>query len=162
MIKNKAIRFGNNVDTDQIIPAKHLCLMDIKDMAEYTFQFDDNFQKHFEKGNIIVACSNFGCGSSREQAPAVLKYRGVSAIIAKDFARIFFRNCINNGIPAIECEDTDRIDNLDEIDIDIDKGFIRNLSKKEVYTIKPFPEFIQGVLAAGGIVPYNKNKVKTD
>lgn len=159
MIRNKAVKFGDNVDTDQIIPAKHLCLIDIKDMAEYTFQFDDNFQQHFEEGCIIVASSNFGCGSSREQAPAVLKYRGVSAIIAKDFARIFFRNCINNGIPVIECQHTDRIDNLDEIEIDIDKGSIKNLSKKEAYTIKPFPKYIQDVLAAGGIVQYNKNKV---
>lgn len=152
-MKNKVIKFGDNVDTDQIIPARHLSLLSIKNMAKYTFEFDKNFQEHFEKGYIIVARNNFGCGSSREQAPTVLKYRGVSAIIAKDFARIFYRNCINLGIPVIECEKVDEIDNLDEIEIDINNGIIKNISQKEEYKIKPFPKYIQDILEAGGIIP---------
>lgn len=158
MIKSKAIRCGDNVDTDQIIPAKHLCRLEIKDMAAYAFEYDDNFQKNFEEGDIIVAGSNFGCGSSREQAPAVLKHRGVTAVIAKDFARIFFRNCINNGIPVIECEDAYKIGNLDEIEVNTNRGIIKNLSRDEIYRCKPFLEYIREVLAAGGIVPHIKQR----
>ncbi len=157
MIKSKAIRCGDNVDTDQIIPAKHLCRLEIRDMAAYAFEYDGNFQENFEEGDIIVAGSNFGCGSSREQAPAVLKHRGVTAVIAKDFARIFFRNCINNGIPVIECEDADKIGNLDEIEVNTDMGIIKNLSRDEIYRCKPFPKYIREVLAAGGIVPHIKH-----
>lgn len=158
MIKSQVIRFGDNVDTDQIIPAKHLCHIDVKDMAEFAFEFDENFQRHFTSGNILAGGSNFGCGSSREQAPAVLKQRGVSAIIAEDFARIFFRNCINNGIPLIECEDAGRIDNLDILEIDTINGLIKNTSKNEEYCFKPFPAYIREVVAAGGIIRYNIKK----
>ena len=159
MIKAKVIKFGDNVDTDQIIPAQHLSMLYIKDIAEYTFQYDDNFLQNYTVGDVCVGEENFGCGSSREQAPAVLKYRGVQAVVAKSFARIFYRNCINLGLPAIECEQTDKIGNLDKIEIDMKNGIIKNITKGEEYKIKPFPDFVQNVLSAGGIAEYKlKNK----
>ena len=156
-MKGKAIKFGDNVDTDQIILAQHLSMLEIEDMACFTFQYDANFNENFTAGDICVAGKNFGCGSSREQAPAVLKYRGVKAIIAKDFARIFYRNSINLGIPLIECEYTDEIGNLDEIEVDFENGFIRNVIAGKTYKIKPYSEFVQKVLDAGGIVNYKRN-----
>lgn len=154
MIKGKAIKFGDNVDTDQIIPAQHLNLLNINDVAEYTFEYDDNFLSNFVSGDICVGSSNFGCGSSREQAPAVLKIKGVKAVVAKNFARIFYRNSINLGILLIECDETDDINNLDKLSIDIKNGVIVNITKDKQYKIKPFADFVQKVLDAGGIVNY--------
>ena len=160
MIKGRALKFGDNVDTDQIIPAQYLCLLEIKDMAEFTFEYEANFRDNYCEGDICVAGSNFGCGSSREQAPAVLKYRGVKAVIAKDYARIFYRNSINLGIPLIECASVDEISNLDDIEIDIDKGFIKDATTNKTYIIKPFSDFVQKILDAGGIVNYKRSMKK--
>ncbi len=153
-MKGKAIKFGDNVDTDQIIPAQHLSMLEIADMARFAFEHDVNFNENFAQGDILVAGKNFGCGSSREQAPAVLKFRGVKAVIAKDFARIFYRNSINLGIPLIECEYTDEIGNLDEIAIDFKSMVIKNYATGKTYNIKPYSDFVQNVLDAGGIVNY--------
>lgn len=156
MIKGRAIKFGDNIDTDQIIPAQYLSMLKISDMTKYTFEYDDNFVANFTSGDICVGGDNFGCGSSREQAPAVLKYLGVSAIVAKDFARIFYRNCINLGIPVIGCKYTDEISNLDEISIDIEKGNLQDITTGKTYEIVPFPKFVQDVLNAGGIINYKR------
>lgn len=156
MINNRIIKFGNNIDTDQIIPAQYLQLETIKDMAPYTFLHDKNFKENFKEGFILVGDENFGCGSSREQAPAVLRECGVTAIIAKSFARIFYRNAINLGIPLIQCSSTHEFSNLDEICIDLDQGTIINLSTNQTYSFEPFPLFILDILKAGGIVAYKR------
>ena len=157
MINGKAIKFGDNVDTDQIIPAQYLNLLDINNVAKFTFEYDENFLSNFTNGDICVGGSNFGCGSSREQAPAVLKIVGVKAIVAKNFARIFYRNSINLGIPLIECDEADDIGNLDKLSLNIAKGVIDNLTKGKRYKIKSFPDFVQRVLDAGGIVNYKRS-----
>lgn len=154
MIKGKAIKFGDNIDTDQIIGGQYLSIGTIKDMSKHTFENYDNFRRNFKKGDMIVAGENFGCGSSREQAPAVLKEVGVSAIIAKSFARIFYRNAINLGIMLIECKETDDIDNLDYLEIDTENGLIFNRTKNRSYKIKPLPDFIKKILDAGGLIKY--------
>ncbi|MEN8906277.1 MAG: 3-isopropylmalate dehydratase small subunit [Clostridiales bacterium] len=155
MIKNRVIKFGNNIDTDQIIGARYLRFESIDEMVKYTFEFDENFVKNFKSGNIIVGDENFGCGSSREQAPAVLKKIGVSAILAKSFARIFYRNAINLGIPVIKCSDYE-IDNFDEITIDMNKGIICNNSTGKNFNFQPFPEFLQNIIKAGGVINFRK------
>lgn len=160
MIEGKAIKFGDNIDTDQIIGSQYLSIGTIKEMSNYTFENYENFKDNFMGGDIIVGGENFGCGSSREQAPAVLKEKGVSAIIAKSFARIFYRNSINLGILLIENKNTDEIDELDSIHIDINEGVIRNKTKNKIYTIKPLPEFVLNILNSGGLVNYMKNKQK--
>ena len=160
MINSRIIKFGNNIDTDQIIPAQYLRLETIIDMAPYTFLHDKNFTENFKEGFIIVGDENFGCGSSREQAPAVLRDRGVTAIIAKSFARIFYRNAINLGILLIKCSSTNEFSNLDEISIDLNKDAIVNLSTNRTYSFEPFPIFILNILKAGGIVAYKTRIVK--
>lgn len=158
-MNNKVIKFGDNIDTDQIVASQHLSLPSIAAMKEFTFEHHANFTDNYKEGDFVVADENFGCGSSREQAPAVLKELGVSAIIAKSFARIFFRNSINLGILLIECPDADRIDNFDEISVDLDNGKIRNKTKNEEYKIVPMTGFLKDVLDAGGIVSYKKAKM---
>lgn len=158
MIKGKIIKFGNNVDTDQIIPAQYLSLSTIQQMAPHTFEFYGNFTKDFKQGDIICANDNLGCGSSREQAPAVLKERGVSAVIARSFARIFYRNAINIGLLLVECEKADEIRHGDVLEIDTQKGVIRNVTSDSNLEITPLPLFMQEILNYGGIVKYIKNR----
>ncbi len=152
MISNKVIKFGDNIDTDQIIPAQYLRLATIEDMAPHAFEHDMNFVNNLKEGYILVGGENFGCGSSREQAPAVLLSRGVTAIVAKSFARIFFRNSINLGLPLIQCPDTDEFSNLDEISIDFDEGSIANRTTGYTCGFEPLPPFIKNILDAGGVV----------
>ncbi len=158
MIKNKVIKFGDNIDTDQIIPAQYLSMATIQDMAPHTFEFYENFTNDFKPGDIIAGNENFGCGSSREQAPAVLKERGVSAVVAKSFARIFYRNAINLGILLVECEKADEIRHGDILEIDPQKGIIRNITAKSDYEITPLPPFMQEILNCGGIIKYLEQK----
>src|SRR3989338_996716 len=129
MIDGKAIKFNDNVDTDQIIGAQYLILATVDDMVKHAFENYKHFREDYSKGDIIIGGHNFGCGSSREQAHAVLKQSGVGAIIAKDFARIFYRNAINLGIVVLECSRTDNISHLDKLEIDFSAGRIRNLTK---------------------------------
>jgi 3-isopropylmalate/(R)-2-methylmalate dehydratase small subunit len=156
---SKVIKFGDNIDTDQIVASQHLSLPNIEAMKQYTFEHHANFTENFKIGDFVVAEENFGCGSSREQAPAVMKALGVEAVIAKSFARIFFRNAINLGILVIECPETDNIGNLDEISLDLDNGKIINKTKNEEYSIVPLTGFLKDVLDAGGIVPYKKARM---
>lgn len=156
---SKVIKFGDNIDTDQILASQHLSLPNIEAMKEYTFEHHANFTDNFKEGDFVVAEENFGCGSSREQAPAVMKALGVKAVIAKSFARIYFRNAINLGILVIECPQADRIGNLDEILLDLESGKIINKTKNEEYDIVPMTGFLKDILDAGGIVPYKKARM---
>jgi 3-isopropylmalate/(R)-2-methylmalate dehydratase small subunit len=161
-IKGRVWKYGNDVDTDVIIPARYLNTSDPQKLAEHCMEdIDDTFAANVEQGDIIVAEDNFGCGSSREHAPISIKAAGVSAVIANSFARIFFRNAINIGLPILECpEAVTGIEKGDEVEIDVDSGVIKNLSKGTEFQAEPFPEFMQKIIDAGGLVNYVKEKVK--
>lgn len=154
--KGLVFRYGDNVDTDVIIPARYLSTSDPKELAKYCMEdIDKDFVKKVQPGDIIVADKNFGCGSSREHAPIAIKAAGVSCVIAKTFARIFYRNAINIGLPILECvEAAEGIEAGDEVEIDFSKGEIKNLTKDEIYQAQPFPEFMQNIIAADGLVNY--------
>jgi methanogen homoaconitase small subunit len=157
-IKGKVWKFADNIDTDVIIPGRYLRIFSMDELASHVMEgIDPDFAKKVEKGDIIVAGQNFGCGSSREQAPVALKHLGVSAIIAKSFARIFYRNAINIGLPVIIAE-INAI-NGDILEIDLEEGTIINITKNESFKIEPFKKFMLDILKKGGIVPhYLENK----
>ena len=147
-------KYGDNVDTDVIIPARYLNSSDPAELATHCMEdIDKDFIKKVNKGDIIVAEKNFGCGSSREHAPIAIKAAGVSCVIAKTFARIFYRNSLNIGLPILECpEACDAIENGDEVSVDFDSGVITNLTKGTSYKAQPFPEFIQNIISKGGLL----------
>ena len=147
-------KYPDNVDTDVIIPARYLNTPDAKELAAHCMEdIDPGFIKKVKPGDIIVGGFNFGCGSSREHAPLAIKTAGISCVIAKTFARIFYRNAINIGLPILECEAaSDGIDAGDEVAIDFDTGVITNLTKNETYQAEPFPPFIQEMIQAGGLM----------
>lgn len=154
--RGKTIKFGDNIDTDMIIPARHLTTSD-PDVLKKHFMEDVDLELagSIEAGSIIVAGRNYGCGSSREHAPIAIKGAGISCIIADSFARIFYRNAINIGLPIIECPEAAKaIEGGDEIEIDFDSGIIRNISINQTYSGQAYPEFIQGLIKAGGLVNY--------
>ena len=147
-------KYGDNVDTDVIIPARYLNIADRKELAAHCMEdIDIDFVKKVRPGDIMAGGLNFGCGSSREHAPMVILESGISCVIAKTFARIFYRNAINIGLPILECpEASDKIEAGDEVSVDFDTGVITNISKNESYTAAPFPEFIKKIIAAGGLL----------
>ncbi len=152
--------FGDDIDTDTIIPGKRGTIPTIEEMKRYAFELlKPEFGTAVKPGDILVAGKNFGCGSSREQAATVLSHNGVRCIIAKSFARIFFRNAINIGLPVVEIgEQVDRIDAGDAIGVDLSKGIVYNLTKNEQYQGTELPQFIQDIAAAGGLVNFAKNR----
>ncbi|MCR4923200.1 MAG: 3-isopropylmalate dehydratase small subunit [Lachnospiraceae bacterium] len=154
--KGSVFKYGDNVDTDVIIPARYLAIQDPKELAEHCMEdIDDSFVKRVNKGDIMVAGKNFGCGSSREHAPLVIKVSGVSCVIAETFARIFYRNAINIGLPIIECKEaSEKIQEGDEIEIDFDSGIITNKTRNETYKGQSFPEFMQRIIKNEGLVNY--------
>jgi len=156
----KAIKYGDNVDTDVIIPARYLAIQDRQELASHCMEdIDKDFVNKVKKGDIMIGGKNFGCGSSREHAPLCIKVSGISCVIAKTFARIFYRNAINIGLPIIECEEaSERIDEGDDVSIDFDSGIITNNTKNETYKGQPFPEFMQKIIASEGLVNYINNK----
>lgn len=160
-LKGKAWKFGADVDTDAIIPARYLNTTDHKELAKHCMEdADPNFVKKMKHGDIIVADKNFGCGSSREHAPISIKAAGISCVIAKSFARIFYRNSFNMGLPIFESADaSEKIKEGDEIELDPSTGVIHNLTKKEKYQAKPIPPFMQELINAGGLMNYVKRKV---
>ena len=160
ILKGSVHKYGANVNTDEIIPARYLTTSDPKELAKYCMKdIDDTFAKTVKTGDIIVANKNFGCGSSREHAPISIKGAGVSCVIAKSFARIFFRNSINIGLPIIESEEAvDNINNGDKLEIDLAKGEIKNITKKQTYKAQPFPEFMQKLIKSGGLLSYIKGE----
>jgi len=153
-------RFGDNIDTDVIIPARYLNSSDPKELATHCMEdIDKTFVDKVHEGDIIVADKNFGCGSSREHAPIAIKAAGVSCVIAKTFARIFYRNAINIGLPIIECEEAaNDIKAGDEVKVDFDSGLITNISNGKTYQGQAFPEFMQKIIASEGLVNYINNK----
>ena len=152
----KVFKYGDNVDTDVIIPARYLNSSDPKELATHCMEdIDASFVKNVSAGDIIVATKNFGCGSSREHAPIAIKASGVSCVIAETFARIFYRNAINIGLPIIECKDAAQgIDAGDDVEIDFDTGIITNKTKNETYKGQAFPEFMQKIIRAEGLINY--------
>ena len=153
-------KYGDNIDTDVIIPARHLNTQDHKELASHCMEdIDTSFITRVKPGDIMVGGYNFGCGSSREHAPIAIKASGISCVIAKTFARIFYRNSINIGLPILECEAaSDRIDAGDEVEIDFDTGVITNLTKNETYQAQAFPPFIHNIIHANGYLNSVKNK----
>ena len=147
-------KYGNNVDTDVIIPARHLNTQDHKELASPCMEdIDKAFVNNVKHGDIMVAGDNSGCGSSREHAPIAIKAAGIDCVIANTFARIFYRNSINIGLPIMECpEASEKIEAGDEVEVDFDSGIIRNLTKGEEYQAHPFPESIQKIIEAGGLL----------
>lgn len=158
IVQGNVIKYGNNVDTDVIIPARYLNTSDPAELAAHCMEdLDSSFVKRVEKGDIIVAGRNFGCGSSREHAPIAIKASGISCIIAETFARIFYRNAINTGLPIIESpEAAADISESDRLEIDFDTGVITNLTKNVTYKGVPFPAFMQQLIAADGLIGYIK------
>lgn len=152
--KGRVHKYGNNVDTDVIIPARHLNTHDHKELASHCMEdIDKEFVNKVKEGDIMVAGDNFGCGSSREHAPIAIKASGISCVIAATFARIFYRNSINIGLPILECaEASEKIQEGDEVSIDFNTGVITNLTKNETYQALPFPEFIKDIMAKGGLM----------
>lgn len=157
-------KYGDDVDTDVIIPARYLNTSDPAELAKHCLEdLDDKFTEKMSKGDIIVAGDNFGCGSSREHAPLAIKAAGVSCIIANSFARIFYRNSINIGLPILESEEAvNSISEGDRISVDLDQGLIKNLSRNEEYQARPFPEFMQELIASGGLINYLQEQVNNN
>jgi 3-isopropylmalate/(R)-2-methylmalate dehydratase small subunit len=148
-------KFGDDIDTDVIIQGKYLVINEPEELAKHVFEnINPGFAEKVKKGDIVVAGENFGCGSSREHAPLALKATGIEAVVAKSFARIFFRNAINLALRVVECRDTGRIEEGDEIEIDYRKGVIRNLTKSEEYSITPLPDFVENIMEKGGLVEF--------
>jgi len=158
--KGFAHKYGNHIDTDVIIPARTLNNPDPANLAAHCMEdIDKDFVHRVQPGDIMVGGLNFGCGSSREHAPIAIKASGISCVIAKNFARIFFRNAINIGLPVLECpEAAEEAQSGDEIEVDLDTGTIRNLTRGGTYTATPFPPFMQEIISAGGLVNYIQSK----
>lgn len=154
--KGSVFKYGDNVDTDVIIPARYLAIQDRKELASHCMEdIDTSFVGRVKDGDIMVAGKNFGCGSSREHAPMVIKEAGISCVIAETFARIFFRNAINIGLPIIECrEASEGIQGGDEVEIDFDSGLIKDVTTGRSFQGTPFPAFMQKIINAGGLVNY--------
>ncbi|MCI7145747.1 MAG: 3-isopropylmalate dehydratase small subunit [Clostridiales bacterium] len=150
----KVHKYGDNIDTDVIIPARYLNTADHKELASHCMvDIDEDFVNKVKPGDIMVGGENFGCGSSREHAPIAIKTSGIDCVIAKTFARIFYRNAINIGLPILECPEAgERIEAGDEVSIDFDNGIITNETKGETYRAQPFPDFIKEIMAKGGLM----------
>ena len=159
--KGKIHKYGANVDTDAIIPARYLNLSEPNELAKHCMEdIDAEFLSRVLNGDIIVADTNFGCGSSREHAPLAIKAAGISCVIAKSFARIFFRNAINIGLPLLESEDaSDVIEAGDLVEIDLTNGEIIDITKGTTFIAKPYPDFMMAIINAGGLVEYTKSKL---
>jgi len=160
-ISGRAWVFGDDIDTDQIFPGAYLTLTDVEEMGKHAMEGvpgREDFAKKVAKGDIIVAGKNFGCGSSREQAPIAIKGSGVSVVVAKSFARIFYRNAVNIGLPIIECKDIDKINEGDLLEIDLSTGNIENKTKGISLSGTPVTSLEFEIMSAGGLIPYLKQK----
>jgi len=157
-IRGKAWIFGDDINTDLIIPARFLITTDEKELGKNLFaDLKPEFSQKIDQGDIIVAGKNFGCGSSREHAPLAIKGAGISCVIALSFARIFFRNAINIGLPIVECKEAKEIKEKDLLEIDLEKGIINNLTQNKIYKTEPFPKFLQELINVGGLMNYVKD-----
>jgi 3-isopropylmalate/(R)-2-methylmalate dehydratase small subunit len=152
-VKGFVHKYGNNVDTDVIIPARYLNTSDHAELAQHCMEdIDKDFIKKVKHGDIIAAGANFGCGSSREHAPIAIKASGISLVIAKSFARIFYRNALNIGLPILECPEADKISQGDELEVDFDSGKIKNLTSGDEFKAEAFPDFIKNIIEKGGLL----------
>ena len=156
--RGRAWKFGDDINTDYIIAGKYkLSITDIDELSKHAMEaIMPDFSQKVKRGDFIVAGRNFGCGSSREQAPLVLKHLGIAAVIARSFARIFYRNAVNIGLPVVECESADEIQQGDMLEVDLQKGYVKNVTQGKIYRIKPLPSELWEILAEGGLVNYVK------
>ncbi|MGC9467028.1 MAG: 3-isopropylmalate dehydratase small subunit [Anaerolineae bacterium] len=163
ILRGRAWTYGDNVDTDVIIPARYLNMSTPEELAKHCMEdIDPRFSDMVEPGDIIVGGANFGCGSSREHAPLAIKGTGVSCVIAESFARIFYRNAINIGLPILVCaEAAHDIQGGDEVTVDLTTGQITNLRSSRLYRTSPFPPFIMAIIEAGGLIPYTRERLGT-
>ncbi|MFC2071528.1 3-isopropylmalate dehydratase small subunit [Chloroflexota bacterium] len=163
MLKGKVHKYGADVNTDVIIPARYMSLSEPDELAEHCMEdIDAEFINRVKAGDIMVATTNFGCGSSREHAPLAIKASGISCIIAKSFARIFFRNAINIGLPLLECDEAvDNTDAGDMLEVDLAVGRVNNLTKGREFTAKPYPDFMAELITAGGLIEHTKKRLAT-
>ncbi len=161
-LKGKAHKYGANVNTDVIIPARYLNVSDLDELAKHCMEdIDSEFVSQLHAGDFVVATTNFGCGSSREQAPLVIRHSGISCVIASSFARIFFRNAINIGLPILECaEAADATEMGDELEVELASGEIVNLTKGKKFYAKPYPEFMLEITKKGGLIEYTKERLR--
>ena len=161
MLKGKVHKYGADVNTDVIIPARYMNITDPAELAKHCMEdIDADFVNRVQSGDIIVATTNFGCGSSREHAPLAIKASGISCVIAGSFARIFFRNAINIGLPLLECEEAvDNIEPGDIVEVDLSSGKIKNLTNDREFTAKPYPEFMSELISAGGLIEHTKQRL---
>jgi 3-isopropylmalate/(R)-2-methylmalate dehydratase small subunit len=164
LLKGRVWKFGNDIDTDAIIPARYLNTSEPEELARHVMEdADKEFPGKVQSGDILVAGKNFGCGSSREHAPIAIKAAGIQAVIAKSFARIFYRNAFNIGLPIFEStEASEKIKENDEVEIEANEGIIRNLITKEAYKANPIPPFMQELIDAGGLIAWTKRKLGTE
>ena len=161
MLKGKVHKYGADVNTDVIIPARYLSLSEPAELAEHCMEdIDPEFVSRVKRGDIMVATTNFGCGSSREHAPLAIKASGISCIIAKSFARIFFRNAINIGLPLLECDEAvDKIEAGDLVEVELSGGRIKNVNSGRVFTAKPYPDFMAELISVGGLIEHTKKRM---
>ena len=161
MLKGRVHKYGADVNTDVIIPARYLNVSEPAELAKHCMEdIDEDFVSKVKPGDIIMATTNFGCGSSREHAPLAIKAAGISCIIAKTFARIFFRNAINIGLPLLECEEAvDKTEAGDILEVELASGRIKNQTSGMVFTAKPYPDFMAELIAAGGLIEYTKRRL---
>jgi len=161
MLKGKVHKYGADVNTDVIIPARYLNIYDPAELAKHCMEdIDEDFLKRVEPGDIMVATTNFGCGSSREHAPMALKAAGISCVIAKSFARIFFRNAINIGLPLLESDEAvDNTETGDVVEVDLSRGEIKNVTRNLTFTASPYPDFMAEIISSGGLIEYTKKRL---
>ncbi len=160
-MKGKVHKCGADVNTDVIIPARYLNVSDPAELARHCMEdIDPDFVSRVQPGDIIVAATNFGCGSSREHAPLAIKVSGISCVIARSFARIFFRNAINIGLPLLECDEAvDNIESGDTLEFELSTGTIKNLSNGKTFTARPYPDFMAELISAGGLIEYTRKRL---
>jgi len=161
MLKGKVHKYGADVNTDVIIPARYLNIYDAVELAKHCMEdIDEDFLKRVEPGDIMMATTNFGCGSSREHAPMAIKAAGISCVIARSFARIFFRNSINIGLPLLECEEAvDNTEAGDILEVNLSSGEIKNITRGLTFTASPYPDFMAEIIASGGLIEYTKKRL---
>ena len=161
MLKGKVHKYGADVNTDVIIPARYLNVYDAAELAKHCMEdIDEDFLNRVEPGDIMVATTNFGCGSSREHAPMAIKAAGISCVIAKSFARIFFRNAINIGLPLLESDEAvDNTEAGDVVEVDLAKGEIKNVTRNLTFTASPYPDFMAEIIFSGGLIEYTKKRL---
>ncbi len=163
MLKGKVHKYGADVDTDAIVPGRYLNLSTTEELAKHCMEdADPDFLKRVQPGDIMMATTNFGCGSSREHAPMAIKGSGISCVIAKNFARIFFRNAINIGLPLLECDEAvDKTDNGDTLEVDLSGGTIKNLTRGLTFAASPYPDFMAELITAGGLIEYTRRRLES-